>query len=257
MASKELMGLAGVVVTASLQKRLSKGAMPKNRPAPLVNVYNAQGQAVEFDNRVKIALPQSYVDTTGIFGNNGALLRLRAIIFPYTPSIGFEHKASYATQNPLHSNFTQYFYQHSSVSPITISGKFTVENDDDAGVLLATISLLRGLVKMPTAIDGRLTPGSPPPVCRLKAYGDFMLENIPVVVTSFKHELPDNVDYYTVSKFQDNAAYYNYNNSTVPTISTISVTLNPVYSRDEMQKFGVESYINGRFNVSKSVKGYL
>jgi len=257
MAIKELMGLAGVVVTASLQKKLSKGAMPKNRPAPLVNVYNAQGQAVGFDNRVKIALPQSYVDTTGIFGNNGALLRLRAIIFPYTPSISFEHKASYATQNPLHSNFTQYFYQHSSVSPITISGKFTVENDDDAGVLLATISLLRGLVKMPTAIDGRLTPGSPPPVCRLKAYGDFMLENIPVVVTSFKHELPDNVDYYTVSKFQDNAAYYNYNNSTVPTMSTITVTLNPVYSRDEMQKFGVEEYINGKFNVSKSVKGYL
>ena len=257
MAIKELMGLAGVVVTASLQKKLSKGAMPKNRPAPLVNVYNAQGQAVGFDNRVKIALPQSYVDTTGIFGNSGELRRLRAIIFPYTPSISFEHKATYAAQNPLHSNFTQYFYQNSSVSPITISGKFTVENDNDAGVLLATISLLRGLVKMPTAIDGKLTPGSPPPVCRLKAYGDFMLENIPVVISSFKHEMPDNVDYYTVSKFQDSPAYYNYNNSTVPTMSTITVTLNPVYSRDEMQKFGVESYINGRFNVSKSVKGYL
>jgi hypothetical protein len=257
MASSEILGLAGVAVTAALSKKLSKGAMPKNQPKPQVNFYKVTGEGVSYDNRVKLALPTAYWDHTGSYGNNGALQKLQAIIFPYTPSVSFEHKASYSAQNPLHSNFTQYFYQHSSVTPITITGKFTVENDNDAGVLLSTILILKALTKMPTAIDSTIVAGSPPPVCRLKGYGDYMLENIPVVVSSFKHELPDGVDYYTASKLKDNPLYENFNNSTVPTISSITIVVNPVYSRDEMKKFGVSDYLNGKFNVSKSVKGYL
>jgi hypothetical protein len=181
----------------------------------------------------------------------------RGIIFPYTPSIQFEHKANYSAQNPTHSNFTQYFYQHSSVSPITISGKFTVEHDIDAMILLMTIHLLKTVTKMQQGTD--FQAGAPPPVCRLSGYGNYMLENVPVVITSFKHELPENVDYFTAFKggnSQNPAATWFTNNS-VPVVSSITVVCNPIYSRQQIKDFSVENWLKGEFNTSGRNKGYL
>jgi hypothetical protein len=115
------------------------------------------------------------------------------------------------------------------------------------------IHLLKALTKMHTGDDE--FAGSPPPVCRLNAYGNFMLSNVPVVISSFKHELPDGVDYYTIAKqFPDTTSY---NGNSVPVISSITVVCNPVYSRDEMKKFNVTNWLDGTFNKPKLGKGYL
>jgi hypothetical protein len=201
--------------------------------------------------RVKIRVPENYYDSW----LTDVLKDFKGIIFPYTPQIGIEHKADYSTMNPIHSNFAIYFYQRSSVTPINISGKFTVANEKEAEILVATIHLLRSLTKMRFGgATGDPDSGAPPPVCRLDAYGAFMLQNVPVVISSFKIDLPDNVDYYTLGKKSNSQTFRKYEMTAVPVVSTISVSCIPMYSRNEMQKFNVTQWLK-----SKSIRkaGYL
>jgi hypothetical protein len=188
--------------------------------------------------RVRIRVPSKYlVDSTT--GPNSQLAKLGGIIFPFTPSISFEVKADYTTSNPLHSNFPINFYQRSSVGEISIQGKFAVEHAVDAGIYLSTIKLLKALTRMRSGgSTGDRDSGAPPPICRLDAYGEFMLKNVPVAIKSFRVELPDGVDYFIYKNPQ-------YGKASVPVISTIAVVCLPMYSRSEMQKFSVTNYLNG------------
>lgn len=225
------------------------GAMPSINPPTIVNITDAGGQKLGKDLRVRIKVPPSYLtsQTSGL-RNELSASNLHGIIFPYTPAISLEYKADYASQTPLHSNFPINFYQKSSVSSISINGKFSVENAYDAGVYIATVHLLKALTKMKSggSLYGDEDSGSPPPVCRLFAHGDWMFENVPVAITNFRVELPDGVDYFTLPKTEI------YEMTAVPTVSTISITCLPMYSRDEMLKFNVGDYLN-----NKPGAGYL
>lgn len=198
-----------------------------------VSVQRAGGLSLEApqDLRVRIIIPKLYLNQAmshNIIENGG-------IIFPYTPSVSFEQSAQYTQPNILHSNFPINMYQRSTIGNISIQGKFTVENRDDAITYLSTIKLLRALTKMRWGNDENA--GSPPPVCKLMAYGDEMLDNIPVAITSFKQDIPENVDYYTYQSY-DSAV------SKVPVLSSISVTLIPMYSRKELSEFSVDKMMS-------------
>jgi len=225
------------------------GALPEPPPPPIVNVTNTIGNKLVADTRVKIRVPTKYF-TPYTSGSNGELQNLEAIIFPYTPTVSQEYKADYSAQTPIHSNYTQYFYKNSSVGPITITGKFSVQNDSDAGVYLATVHLLRALTKMRWGNDP--DAGSPPPVCRLDAWGEYMFNNVPVAINSFRLELPNGVDYFTPNKSSE-SFYGLYKKTKVPTLSEISVTCIPIYSRQEILNYNVTEYLNGSLNN----KGYL
>lgn len=256
MKEEEWAGVAGLIGTQLLRKALTKGAILPPAPAPAVTFIRADGTTQSADTRVKITVPPSYYMSTSIDGQSreGPSL-FRGIIFPYTPSIQYEHKATYSPQTPAHSNFTQYFYQNSSVSPITISGKFTVENDTDATFLLMTLHLLKGITKMKQGTDENA--GSPPPVCRLSGYGNFMLDNVPVVITSFSHELPENIDYFTAFKDGSETNLDIFRNNSVPVVSSIKVVCNPIYSRQQITDFSVDKWMNGEYNRHYQGKGYL
>jgi len=201
-------------------------------PEVPVNVAGLLGKPLGQDMRVRIKVPYDYVNS----GVAYPLYELRGIIFPYTPQIALDNKADYAAVTPTHSNYTQYFYKNSSVSDINIIGRFTVQNEDDAKVLLSTMNLLKILTKM--RASGEPGSGAPPPVCRLYAYGQQMLDQTPIVIKTFRVELPEGVDYFTVSKLSG------YNTASVPTLCTITVNCVVVYSRDEIQKFTVQNWIN-------------
>lgn len=256
MKEEEWAGVAGLIGTQLLRKALTKGAILPPAPAPAITFIRADGTTQQVDNRVKITVPPSYYESASIGGQSSEGPSLfKGIIFPYTPSIQYEHKATYSAQTPAHSNFTQYFYQNSSVSPITISGKFTVENDTDAVFLLMTLHLLKGITKMKQGAD--TNAGSPPPVCRLSGYGNFMLDNVPVVITSFMHELPENVDYFTAFKEGKERNGDIFRNNSVPVVSTIKVVCNPIYSRQQITDFSVDKWMNGEYNILALGKGYL
>ena len=213
--------------------------------APAFNIADAYGKLREKDMRARIKVPYDYLteSTTGIYGELGAI---EGIVFPYTPTINYDVKADYQTINPMHGNYSQYFYQHSSVGPISITGKFTVQNDRDAGVYLATVHLIKALTKMKFGTDS--DAGSPPPVCRLFAYGTYMMENVPIVISSYRCELPDGVDYYTLGKNKPDSIY---DQASVPIVSNIAITCYPIYSRKELAKFSVDNWLNAYSNNSK------
>lgn len=218
---------------------VSPGAEIPKKPEIKTTIRTAVGDKGGKDLRVKIRVPTSYLVTELTSGPNKGLgdENIGGIIFPYTPTINFDLKSDYTSVNPLHSNFSINFYKSSSITSINLSGKFTVENDKDAGFYMATVHLLRSLTRMRFGLDW--DKGAPPPVCRLDAYGKMMLKNVPVVITNFKIDLPDSVDYYTTGSKEEQIS--------VPTISTISITCLPMYSRKEMQEFSVFGYLTGKY----------
>lgn len=211
------------------------GNPPASQPVKVnVTSLNNKNDGIN-DHRVKIRVPKNYL--TNVLGSLG---NLQGIIFPYTPTINYEFTAQYGDLKPLHSNFPINFYQRSTVSGISISGKFTVESQQDSEIYIATQRLLIALTRMKFGLDS--DAGAPPPVCRLDAYGDMFLKNVPVAISSFRVEYPEDVDYYLNKKF----------NTSVPTRSTIAVTCIPMYSRNELQKFSVNNYI-----TSQDKQGYI
>ena len=203
---------------------------------PQINFQDINGNLSKDDIRVRILVPPKYI-TEFLEGPNGEIANNGGILFPYTPSVSYEAKAEYAEAKPLHSNFTINFYQRSSIGNISISGKFSVENTDDAEIYLSTMHLLKSLTRMRFGLDS--DAGAPPPVCRLYANGDAMLHNVPVAITNYRVELPDSVDYFTIFKNP------RFGTTAVPTVSTIAITCIPMYSRNEMQKFSVAAYNDG------------
>ena len=227
--------------SSNTRSMLPKGGTPLNTPGAMAQWSEAK------DLRVKLRVPPNYLvgpaaGPANIIQKNGGIL------FPYTPTISVDNQASYNSQSPLHSNFPLYFYKNSSVGPIQVTAKFTVQNEFEGAVLLGVIHLLRGLVKMKFGNDH--DAGSPPPVCRFDAYGDYMMHNVPVSIASWRHELPDGVDYIAVGR---QGSPPTYGHSMVPVMSSISLTLNVMYSRREMASHSVDNWMTG----SLRGRGYI
>lgn len=170
------------------------------------------------------------------------------VIFPYTPQVQVQHTANYAPQKLTHNNYTQYFYENSEVSPITISGDFTVQNVNEGQYLLATIYFFRSITKMFFGQDNNA--GNPPPIVYLNGYGQYYLPNVPCVCTAFSHTMPPDCDYIDVP--EPGLAYNPFtttpilNSTRLPTTSQISITLQPVYSRlAQSQKFSLQDFSAG------------
>ena len=215
---------------------------------PNVDTKFSSKNSVKKDLRVRIKVPAEYYQSGLTKGYKNVLADAGGIIFPYTPLINLEHKADYVTQTPLHSNYALNFYRNSAVSDISIQGLFTVQNDYDAVTFLSTVHLLRSLTKMRFGTDAN--KGAPPPVCRLFAYGSFMLDNTPIAISSFKIDLLGDVDYYHL-KPPEAAAF---GEAFVPTKSTINLICKPMYSRNEMLNTGVSKWLT---NSSQRNSGLL
>jgi hypothetical protein len=155
------------------------------------------------------------------------------VIFPHTPTITVGYQANYAAQKYTHSNYPMYTYENSEVQPIQISGEFTAQNSAEAAYVLACIYFFRASTKM--FFGASKNAGAPPPIVRLSGYGDqyFPSGGVPCVVTSFTHTMPPDVD------------YINTGQTRIPAISTITVNLQPLYSKSTLTKFDLNKFSTG------------
>lgn len=180
------------------------------------------------------------------------------VIFPYTPQVQIQHVASYSHQKLVHNNYTQYFYENSEIQPISLVGEFTVQNIPEGQYLLACIYFFRSVTKMFFGADSvNGNAGNPPPILYLNGYGQYYLPNVPVAVTSFSHTMPDNVDYMDIpepyvagptSTINGNpqSKSFRLNSTRMPTTSTISLSLLPMYSRTaQSQGFSLQDFASG------------
>ncbi len=177
---------------------------------------------------MKKGTPMSHLSQDGKTGK---------FIFPITPQIATSDKAKYETQSLTHSNFDMVFYEGSEVSSITLAGDFPVQNDADAHYYLSGIYFFRTLTKMFWGKD--VHAGSPPSLVYLTGLGRSYFPTVPCVVTSFDHSIANDVDYYKFTDSGNNTEY-------APTLSTFSVTLQPVYSRRKVRQFSLSDFAEGK-----------
>ena len=206
-----------------------------------------QFRGVKPDFRPRLLIPMIYIDSKQTAGPApGVIKNSGGVVFPYTPAISQDYKANYASVTPQHSNYSLYFYKNSSPSEISLSAKFTVQDDSDAHYFLSVVHILRSLIKMRFGTND-VNTGSPPPVCRLYAYGAYVFDNVPVALQSFSLKLDDNVDYFSLSSTSNGESIKQIFSGAnmVPVISTISMSFIPMYSRREMMNGGVKNWLNG------------
>lgn len=172
-----------------------------------------------------------------------------SFVFPYTPSIVLGQSATYNALTPVHSNYPFHVYQHSSIEPITINGDFYVETARDAAYWVGAVHYLRSMTKM--FYGESSNTGNPPPIVKLNGYGDFVFNDIPVVITNFTVELLGDVDYVSLRSGGIGDSGSGTSTAHVPTQSIISVTCQPIYSRKKVSKFSLDSFVRGEYITNK------
>lgn len=201
------------------------------------------------------------------------LIATNGVIFPYTPKIDIVYQTNYTDQDIVHTNYSYYAYNKSSVSSITINAEFTAQTPEEAKYVLAVIHFFRSAGKMFSGTDQRLA-GNPPPMLFLNGYGDHYFPNVPCVLTQFSHSMPDDVDYITaptvnLKDWRDaqsqeaglgakpnsmGAATFR---TKIPVISTMTIMLQPVYSRKKVSEFSLETFARGGYLEGGKKRGYI
>lgn len=262
---------------------------PRLRNADLPSVSGGPGGAasatsVSFggpgnsdDWRVRLSLPTA-------FSSSAVLKPLKdanGLVFPYTPTLTITGAAQYEDISITHQNYQFSAYQNSKQENITINGPFNVQDYVQAQYWIAVVHFLRSATKMYTGDSPNA--GSPPPIMYLNGYGDYVFKNIPVVITSFNVELPQDVDY--IATDMNAPPYQNSTGSEtsasvaggmspgaratssagafpavagvthVPVKSNISVTVKPIYSREAVRQFSLTKFVNGDY--VNGTGGYL
>ena len=167
--------------------------------------------------------------------SGGVLIPLEktgGFIFPVTPQINITHTAKYSSLSPTHSNYAMQFFESSEVAAIQITGEFPVQSTEDGAYLLAGLYLFRAATKMFWGNDA--LAGTPPPMLKLSGYGAEYFPNVPCVLTSMQHTMPEDKDYINVG------------GTWIPTLSTLTITLQPLYSRNAMTSFDLKQFAAGR-----------
>lgn len=194
---------------------------------------NPKFEDVAGDWRVRISCDFNTLFGWGTFPRLGLT---NGLVFPFTPNMTISSKANYSTIDPVHSNFPFQAYKNSQVDDITISGEFPAETSTDGEYYLEATRFLRAATKMFYG-EGQFA-GNPPIICTLTGYGPMLLNSIPVVVKSFNIELKDDVNYIEVEVDGES--------TWVPVLSTLTVTLMPIYNRERLRKFNLQNFAAGK-----------
>lgn len=229
-------------------RNLSPGAEPESAKYSTAT-FKPSNEEVGEDWRVKISVPDiSTFRSSPILaplaqtGNN--------VVFPLVPNITFQHTANYSLSAPTHTNYPFPIYENSSVEPFVIAGEFPVQTEDDGRYWIAAVHFFKSITKM--AFGDTSNKGSPPPLVKVNGYGQYVLNNVPCVVQNFNYSLENGVDYIRVPvrtginsiTLREGVEEYSW----VPTLSTMSVTLQPTYSRVKAASFSLDKFVNGDLN---------
>jgi hypothetical protein len=249
LEAADILAASGGKTTSLITSLWAKTLPPGGMAGLKSKVTNAQFKSKEQpDWRVRLTLPpiESYLTSPFL----KPLLRTGGLVFPYTPSIQISHSASYQSLAPLHNNYPFLAYENSKIDNLTISGEFYCEDSNEALYWVAMVHYLRSVTKMFYG-GNEDNVGSPPPVVRLYGYGDYVFNNVPVVITSFSLDLPKDVDYIStgLSKENEGSGFVDYSEgvSYAPVKSTVNVVLQPLYSREQVRQFSLAAFVKGEY----------
>jgi hypothetical protein len=223
-AVRGLQSIIGDEATKRLGFDLAKGGAKPYQPIPGTHLAT-------IDNRVKIKIHQEYLQ-----GPAAELQKLGGVVFPFTPQIVVTTRANYTPVHPTHSNYQFQAYQNSQLDALSIVGTFTAQNTGEARMLLGSVHALRTITKMHFGSGANV--GAPPPVVRLSGYGEYMFNDMPVVIGNFFYTLNEDVDYIDVATTEGAK-------TTVPTRAEFTVECMPAFSRRDQATFSMQDYAQG------------
>ena len=214
-------------------------------------------QEAEKDWRLRLSLPSSFRKQASQETDLLApLIKTNGMVFPYTPTVLVSQSANYQQIQPVHTNYPYYSYQNSQVDQMTITADFYVQNAAEARYWVACIHYLRSITKMNYGVDE--DAGQPPPVARLNGYGDYVFNNVPVIVNSFQFDMPKDVDYISTNlgnlqgpPSEPNSAPTGW----APSTSIVTVAVTPQYSRTKQSTFSLNNFLKGGY--MKSGDGFI
>jgi hypothetical protein len=182
------------------------------------NNSDAQGRRVRLRPKPAAAMQ--------IYGSNGLLQPLRqtnGMFWPYQPTITWQQAVNYSSLELIHTNQDIQAYVSTPSLSFQVSGDFSVQNQQQGIYGLAAIHFMRTVTKMRF---GSTDPnaGTPPPVLLFDAYGQYMFNQLPVIVKSFAIILPNDVDYVPVDLSNIQTYSGAQTRTNVPGYSQLSVT---------------------------------
>lgn len=158
------------------------------------------------------------IDILGGLGDGNLFnycLKSYGIIFPYTPQIsGLGKTVTYESVDIPHSNLKFNQYKNTSSNDISLKAKFTADTRKNALHMLSALWFLNACSMSKFGKSEGNDAGLPPPILYLSGYNN-MIDNIPVVISSFNYSLDDKLHYVEINlndeEFDDTKNFNNKN----------------------------------------------
>jgi hypothetical protein len=253
LAQVQQVPVLGTQLAGAAQSALS-GAAGNN---PVVNSK---------DTRIRLAA----LNPAGIYTNGGSsvasplmaiLAETNGMLFPYTPSITVNQSIDYQNIALVHSNTDYQAYTRTQSVKISINGKFSVQNQREGVYALAAIHFLRTVSKSyfgeTDAKAGKA--GLPPPVLVFSGYGNFMFNNLRVILTSHSLVFDESMDTVPISIQAPTLALKSVQTSTVsgivrlPAMFTLSCELLVIQTPTRMRTtFSFADFASGKLMTGQN-----
>jgi hypothetical protein len=172
------------------------------------------------------------------------LLQTNGMVWLFKPSVQLNSTVDYETLSLTHSIQEIHAFMSNRATQISVTGQFVSQNVSEAMYALAAIQFMKTVSKMAfgtdtvsaaTGLSSGVPVGSPPPVLLLSGYGPLMLNDLPVIVTSFALDLPADVDYIEVPFSPSNG-------TKIPVSFSLVANLTVQQSPANMRKFNLNTF---------------
>lgn len=163
------------------------------------------------------------------------------LVWQYTPTIFLSGTAEYNQALMQGMNYPINTFISSRAPDIPVTADFTANDIYEARYLLAVMTFLKICTKafFGDAAVAKGNAGTAPPVLLFEYLGDHGFNKVPVVVTNYSMQLPDDVDYVPV-EVNGTITY-------VPTRTNIVINLSPTYTPHKLRRrFSVEDVTSGK-----------
>lgn len=212
------------------------------------------GEIKNFDWRARLR-PKGK-GTNAVYGTNendpsGILSPLKAtggLVWQTTPQIFLSGVATYNVQQPHGTNYPIYTYMHSTPPALPIQADFYANDIFDGHYLLAMMHFFRVSTKAYFGEQSvnKGTYGTPPPVLLFEYLGEHGFNKVPVHISDYSIQYPDDCDYVPVVTNYGGQGEGKSETTYVPTRMNVMVNLIPHYApKKTREKFDLEGLRRG------------
>jgi hypothetical protein len=210
--------------------------------------------AADWKFRIHLAKGANYLYNDSSNKLLSPLAETDGVVFPYIPSISYSYTASYSAETLTHTNFKFQTYNASEVSPISVTGQFTAQDENEAAYVLAMIHFFKSATKM--WYGNNANNGAPPPVLYMSGFGTYTFDFHPVVLSSFSYTPDTNADYIRVDNITLNKQRKTISPAAVSDMSAMrlkSAGLAKEAPKFNQQKSNMFAYVPSSLSVSLSL----